>query len=246
MSISGLGKLSVSSKAMPKLLTLPEVSELTGISYPTLVRQLRRYRDRIPSVGQGRRKRFPPEAVDLFKSLLAEMGTERGRSSDLFGDRSIQVDQSDLIALGSPLITLDLVSPELWLALSTNPELLRTLHWRDFERVLAGLLEKMEYEIELQRGTKDGGVDIFAVKNQGPFGAHRYLLQAKRSANAIGVEPIRELLFLHSEHRVSKACLATTSRFTNGAWKLAEQHKWKLELQDFLKLKEWVRALLGC
>lgn len=96
------------------------------------------------------------------------------------------------------------------------------------------------YEIELKRGTKDGGVDLFAIQASGIFGKQRYLLQAKRWSHAVGVELVRELLFLHSHHRVTKSCLATTSRFTKGAWELLDDYRWQLELKDYEALQEWV------
>jgi hypothetical protein len=147
-------------------------------------------------------------------------------------------------SLASPhLVTLSLVNPEFIHALTANPELLKSLDGRQFERLLADLLSRFGYEIELQRGTKDGGVDIFALRRDGAFGTHKYLLQAKRWKGAVGVEPVRELLFLHQHHRMTKSCLATTSRFTSGAWTLAEQYTWQLELRDFERLKQWIAAL---
>jgi RNA polymerase sigma factor (TIGR02999 family) len=140
-----------------------------------------------------------------------------------------------------PIVNMDLVSPELIRALTLHPELMKTLDWRAFEYLLSTILEKLEYEVELQRGTKDGGIDIFAIKRGGPLGPHRYLLQAKRWSAAVDVQPVRELLFLRDQHRVTKACLATTSRFTRGAWKLGDEYQWVLELRDYFGLQEWVR-----
>lgn len=56
------------------LLTLGQVSEQTGISYPTLVRYVRLHSNRLPSEGAGRSRRFHPEAVDVFRQLRAESG----------------------------------------------------------------------------------------------------------------------------------------------------------------------------
>jgi restriction endonuclease Mrr len=66
------------------------------------------------------------------------------------------------------------------------------------------------------------------------------LIQAKRWSNRVGVEPVRQLLFLHSHHRVTKSCLATTSVFTEGAWALATQYRWQLELRDLDGIRDWV------
>jgi hypothetical protein len=56
------------------LLTLTQISEETNISYPTLVRYVRLYSDRLPHEGQGRARRFYPAAVAVFRSLRQESG----------------------------------------------------------------------------------------------------------------------------------------------------------------------------
>lgn len=138
------------------------------------------------------------------------------------------------------IVELNLVSPGLLAAIQQDPRILGTLDWREFEYLLAEILARLNYEVELQRGTKDGGIDIFAIKRDDPLGPHRYLLQAKRSRNSIGINPVRELLFLHQHHRMTRSCLATTSMFTRGAWRLAGEYPWQLELKDAEKLREWI------
>ncbi len=59
------------------LLTLTKIAEETGISYPTLVRYVKLYKDRLPYEGSGRGRRFHPEAIEVFKQLRAE--SPRGR-----------------------------------------------------------------------------------------------------------------------------------------------------------------------
>ncbi len=130
-------------------------------------------------------------------------------------------------------------------AIQKHPELLRTLDWRSFEKLLGSLLASQGFEVELQRGTKDGGVDIFAIKRDSAFGEHRYLVQAKRWSHRVGVEPVRELLFLQGHYRVSKGCLATTATFSSGAWSLANEYRWQLELRDFRGIQEWVNNALS-
>lgn len=62
-----------------ELLTLTEISKRTGISYPTLVRYVKLYRDQIPYKGRGRKRRFYPEAVEVFRELRQTSGRGRGR-----------------------------------------------------------------------------------------------------------------------------------------------------------------------
>ena len=61
------------------LLTLKQIEELTNISYPTLLRYVKTSLKRIPHRGTGRKRRFLPEAVDVFKTLREE--SRRGRKS---------------------------------------------------------------------------------------------------------------------------------------------------------------------
>ncbi len=142
--------------------------------------------------------------------------------------------------LHTQIAIFDPVDIGLLQAIRQHPELLRTLDWRVFEKLLGGLLERLGFEIELQRGTKDGGIDIFAMKRSEVLGPHRYIIQAKRWSHRVGVAPVRELIFLHGHYKTSKACLATTASFTRGAWKIAEDYRWQLELRDFQGLQEWV------
>ena len=61
------------------LLTLSEVSKRTKISMPTLQRYKKEYQSRIPSVGQGRKQRYPEESLDVFQEIKKENVGRRGR-----------------------------------------------------------------------------------------------------------------------------------------------------------------------
>lgn len=69
--------------ARKDLLTLTEIGERTGISYPTLVRYAKLYLDRIPHEGEGRRRRYYPEAVEVFQQIRSE--SPRGRRKKAVG-----------------------------------------------------------------------------------------------------------------------------------------------------------------
>src|ERR1017187_6248032 len=166
---------------------------------------------------------------------------ERASELDSIIRRGLSVRGQIVVPDFALAVRLDAIDAALYQAVIGHPELLRTLDWRLFEKLLADILDSFGFEVELQRGTKDGGIDLFAVKKGHPMGPQRFLLQAKRWKNSVGVEPVRQLAFLHSHHRVTKSCLATTATFTRGAWELARQYRWQLELRDFEGLMEWVR-----
>ncbi len=65
--------------AAAKHLTLTEVSKRTKISMPTLQRYKKLYQDRIPSKGEGRKQRYPKEALAVFNQLKKENISRRGR-----------------------------------------------------------------------------------------------------------------------------------------------------------------------
>lgn len=91
----GRGAKKSSSKAKPAesaasgdLLTLTEVSKRSGLSYPTLVRYVKLHGAKIPYEGSGRRRRYHPESVEVFKELRQSSG-RGGRKSTGGGRRKV-------------------------------------------------------------------------------------------------------------------------------------------------------------
>ncbi len=72
-----------------QLLTLSEIGRRTGISYPTLVRYVKLFIDQIPHVGEGRKRRFPPEAVAVFADL--RRNSRRGRPKGASRSKGVRV-----------------------------------------------------------------------------------------------------------------------------------------------------------
>lgn len=79
----GRGKKAVARpaarKSGEKLMTLMEIAERTNISYPTLLRYVKNNLKSIPHKGQGRARRYKPEAVEIFRRLRGE--SSRGRAA---------------------------------------------------------------------------------------------------------------------------------------------------------------------
>lgn len=82
---------------------------------------------------------------------------QRLRLAGLAGQFRLQVVvRDDLVRVGQ-------FEDALLAHLQQEPELLRQLHPRRFEEVIARVIEKMGFEVNLTRYSKDGGVDIFAL-----------------------------------------------------------------------------------
>ncbi len=148
------------------------------------------------------------------------------------------------VRLNKDIITnsLSLIDNNFYKMIVSNPELLKTLNWRVFEKLLADMLETFGYEVQLMQGTKDGGIDVIAFMKNGDFGTHKYLLQAKRWTNKVDIDVVKNVMFNHDFYKASKSCLATTATFTKGAWELAELYKWQLELKDYSSIQNWLNA----
>ncbi len=56
----------------PATLTLKAISDELGVAYPTIARYATKHEDRIPHVGHGRKRRFPPEAIAVFQQIRKE------------------------------------------------------------------------------------------------------------------------------------------------------------------------------
>src|SRR5208282_963259 len=81
--------------------------------------------------------------------------------------------------------------------------LLSELSWRDFERVIAELLEREGWKVTLTRGTKDGGVDVIAEKQDTLIGSVRTLWQAKKygPGQKVQLAHIREMSAIRADEK---------------------------------------------
>jgi restriction endonuclease Mrr len=111
-------------------------------------------------------------------------------------------------------------------------------HWREFESIVAELLYSLGFEVELTRRTRDGGVDIIAVRNY--VTNDRYLIQCKYSEHKISVSTVREVLGVLEDAKATKAIVVTTQGFTPDAKAFIERNNWRLEGKDFSDVLSWV------
>lgn len=124
----------------------------------------------------------------------------------------------------------------------SNPELLRQIHWRTFERMIAELLEKAGWRVlELTQGSKDGGVDIYAAR-PGRNGSTLAVIDCKKYGPKIGVGMVRSIAGLKLQHQADVGVLVTTSYFTSGARNLEQKElRGHVELYDFDRVKDWLK-----
>jgi HJR/Mrr/RecB family endonuclease len=122
---------------------------------------------------------------------------------------------------------------------------LDSLDWRSFELLIAELLERFDWQVQPMGGSQDGGVDLIAVKSTAPDFECEMLVQCKKYAphRKVEVSIVRELWAVRWKRASHQAMLATTSTFTRGAQKQAEE--WKLQLRDHDRIIQWCRSAVG-
>jgi len=162
-----------------------------------------------------------------------------------FADNWISVsDEGTALINAKPLIVR--VNDVIIEKIAMNPQLLYQLNGFMFEEFMAELFKGMGYLVEQTAKTRDGGVDILAIKKIDDISL-RFLIECKKYAKKrkVGVSLVRSLFGVKHHMGASKAIIATTSEFTKPAADFAEAHKWDLELKDFNGIIHWTNHYIN-
>ena len=136
-------------------------------------------------------------------------------------------------------VRLRSASTDLLVRIKQDPGHVYSLSSREFEEFVAALYEKHGFEVELTPASRDGGVDLYAVRYE-PFGKVLTVVECKQNAphRPVGVEMVRTLHGAVEDKGASVGVLATTSSFTAGAKALQQRHSFRLALQDWFDLQD--------
>jgi HJR/Mrr/RecB family endonuclease len=144
----------------------------------------------------------------------------------------------------SPILRVDfdVISQQLTEHLISNPDAIHQLSPRKFEELVAYLMEKQGYEVTLTKQSRDGGIDIFALKRDG-FGNFLTIVDCKRYSekNLVGIDLVRTMYGTLNIAKASHGIIATTSRFTKDAKVLAEDYKYQISLKDHADITQWIQ-----
>ena len=198
-----------------------------------------------------------PEAATTKLAVLLASGVPRSEvirqlQTDLRGEQSQSFEPAtalvgpdgtalDEAALRRLLIDVRQVSEQLVSLVAQDPRRLWGLEARQFEELVAELLEDQGYEVTLTPPSSDGGRDIFAARKE-TLGSFLYLVECKTYApeRAVGVEVVRSLYGIVSAENATAGIVATTSRFTKGAKDFRDSVQRRMTLRDFLDLQQWL------
>jgi HJR/Mrr/RecB family endonuclease len=116
---------------------------------------------------------------------------------------------------------------------------------REFEELIAELLQKSGYEVKIGKGSKDGGVDVLAFKEIEELGLVASVWQAKKYAShrRVGLSVIKELAETRREQNATKGVIATTTYLTSGALDKVTRERYTLNKFDRDDILRWVEDI---
>lgn len=132
------------------------------------------------------------------------------------------------------------------LAAAKRPEVLHEITPREFEELIAEILSKNGFMVELTQRTRDGGKDIVAFSSILGIRS-KYIIECKRYApnRPVGVSLVRNLYGVQLQEGANKSILATTSRFTADAIDFASKRdvsQWAMDLKDYKDIISWIKS----
>jgi RNA polymerase sigma factor (sigma-70 family) len=155
--------------------------------------------------------------------------------------RAIQVPQTELIRLVSPKIVV--ASSAIAERLKGRPEGVHSLQPRQFEQLIAEILEDWGWQVHLTPATRDQGMDILAYM-ESEVGKLLWLVEAKRYSphRKVGFGIVQSLYGSFASHGATHGMLVTTSTFTAPARDLQAKHRYQLTLREYADVIKWIQA----
>lgn len=125
--------------------------------------------------------------------------------------------------------------------LKKNPTDLYQLSSRRFEELIAEILIRKGYNVDLTPATRDGGKDIY-VAQKDDLGSFLYIVECKqyKPTHKVGVNVLRDLYGVLSKERATYGIAVTTSYFSKPAQEFQQELQFQMSLQDFNSIKQWL------
>lgn len=151
-------------------------------------------------------------------------------------------------SLGNPIndiseIRIDVSEVNDWMLneLRKNPTDLYKLSPRRFEELIAEVLMRKGYNVELTPATRDGGKDIYVARKD-DLGSFLYLVECKHyePTHKVGVSVIRDLYGVLSKEKATYGIVVTTSDFTKPAQDFQQDIKFQMSLKNFNSIQKWI------
>jgi restriction system protein len=138
------------------------------------------------------------------------------------------------------------VNDEMLRLIKADPKAIYSLGSRKFEEVIAEILIRQGYHVELTPASKDGGFDMYAARKE-CLGEFLYLVECKKYAprHKVGVQIVRALHGVVQQKRATAGVIATTSYFTKGAQEFRDEVVHQMQLADYVGLQSWLSGIIA-
>jgi hypothetical protein len=115
------------------------------------------------------------------------------------------------------------------------------LNGREFEELVASVLESFGWQVSVTQPTRDGGYDILAIQTEAPGLEVTWIVECKHYSKdrRVGVEIVRQLYGVRDYHSIANAAVVTTAYFTKDALDFAK-NRHAIKLIDRDKLIDWI------
>ena len=123
--------------------------------------------------------------------------------------------------------------------IATGRKLMRELHWRQLEEIVAELLKSMGLKVKLTPRSRDGGRDVVAYGELIPGEPTLIAVEVKHK-NVVPISDLRDALW--ANRHFPALFLATSGRFSAGVIreKTMQENHLRLILKDGVALKQWI------
>lgn len=134
----------------------------------------------------------------------------------------------------------DALNSELYAYFSQNSDQLTRLNWREFEMLVAELLEAQGFETNLGPGRADGGVDIRLLQRD-PIGDALTFVQVKKhdARNPIRLQAVQALHGIKEAAGADNSMFVTTSRYLPSAKHFAGRENVNMSLYVSDDVRQW-------
>ena len=134
----------------------------------------------------------------------------------------------------------DALNSELYEYFGNHSHQFTRLHWREFEKLVAELLQAHGFRVELGSGSADGGVDIRLVQRD-PIGDILTLVQVKkyREDRPIELQAVQALHGAKEAERADGSMFVTTSDYRPAARRFAGRENVRMGLHLSADVQKW-------
>lgn len=129
--------------------------------------------------------------------------------------------------------------------LHSQPEDLSQIHWRQFEFLCGEFFRRNGYNVIITPPSRDGGIDVRAVRETAVLGPELVLIQAKRFADGrpVGIESVKALWSDVDDANATRGVIATTSTLASGAQTFCQARHYRLTAAERPTVENWLKSM---